>query len=205
MRRLAIAAALLALAACGGPRPRGEGDYLLEGTVRDAKTGEPVARDTLYLHFFCDGIDHQVTLDPSSETEYAVRMPQPTVRVRVADTDDAYHLYERTVEIEGKSRTLDLPLEPTGFVLLRGRVVDAADGSAVPRGADGGHGPLLYLSGDGWSEGPVSLEEDGSFTLRVPRAKIEIRAVDTARSIANPDLDLTGFAGASRKFELRLE
>ena len=160
----------------------------------------------MYLHYFCDEIDHQTSLDPTDRTGYSVRMPLPTVRVRVYDGSKVYHLFEKTVTVPDGGLELDIPLERTNYVRLFGNLVEKATGRRMKRGEDGGHGPLLYFGdGKGYHAGPEWLEDDGSYSLRVPRGKITVRAVDTAKSIAVPTVDLTEVEGDEYRFDIALD
>jgi hypothetical protein len=202
-----LVALLAALAACtpdepGPPAP--EAGYRLHGRILDAETGTPVSREHAYLHFFCDAIDVQKSFDPADLTSYDVRMPRAEIRIRIKDKTEEYALFEKTVTVDGNDREYDIRLVPTHFVLLRGRAIDVATGQAVEQH---GHGPLLYFDAEpgDWGRSMVRLDDDGAFTLRVPRAKLRIQAVDTSKRIANPILDLTGFEGGETEFELRFE
>jgi hypothetical protein len=208
---LAVLLAALA-AACGSEPgrhddPAGSGDYLLKGRVLDAGTGEPVSREKMHLHFFCDEIDHQVTLDPDDTSDYAVRMPRPTIRVRAADGTDTYHLLETTLRLEASAREFDIELRPTGFVLLRGRVIDASTGKAILPTRGMGAGPRLYLRCEepSWAGGSFVPEPDGTFSLKAPRAVIEVAAVNTAMGVRTKRIDLTGVTAAEHAIEIVLE
>ncbi len=196
------AALLLVGAGCAS-----EPSHLLRGRVIDAETREPVSRRTMYVHFFCDETGFQLTLDPEDESTYSVRLPLPRVRVRAADGSGVYALFEQTLTIEGEALEYDIRLTPTHFVLLRGRAVDAVTGEAIRPTGGMGSGPLLYLDADkvGWSKSMVRLDDEGTFSLRVPRAKLTVRAVNTPKRIVNPVIDLTEYEADERDVKLRFE
>jgi hypothetical protein len=198
-----LAAALLLMGAGCASEP----SHQLRGRVLDAETGEPVSRQNMYVHFFCDEIDFQQSLDPEDEPTYSVRLPQPKVRIRAADGSAAYALFEQTLTIEGEALEYDIRLTPTHFVLLRGRAIDAVTGKAIRASGGMGGGPLLYFDAEqvGWSKGMIGLDDEGAFSLRVPRAKLTVRAVNTPKRIAKPVIDLTGYEADEREVEIRFE
>jgi hypothetical protein len=51
----------------------------------------------------------------------------------------------------------------------------------------------------------VRLDDGGAFSLRVPRAKLTVRAVNTPKRIVNPVIDLTGYEADERDVEIRFE
>ncbi|MHC4731962.1 MAG: hypothetical protein ACYS6Z_15415, partial [Planctomycetota bacterium] len=57
----------------------------------------------------------------------------------------------------------------------------------------------------GWSKSMVRLDDGGAFSLRVPRAKLTVRAVNTPKRIVNPVIDLTGYEADERDVEIRFE
>jgi hypothetical protein len=198
-----LCTALLLLAGACASDP----SHLLHGRVIDAETGEPVSRRTMYVHFFCDEIDFQRTLDPEDASTYSVRLPRPTVRVRAADRSGVYALFEQTLTIDGEALEHDIRLTPTHFVLLRGRAIDAVTGEAIRPTGGWGSGPVLHLDADkvGWGKSGVTLDDEGAFSLRVPRAKLRVRAINTSKRIVNPVIDLTGYEADERDVKIRFE
>ncbi len=209
---LLLGLALLTLGAgCSEPgrksRPAGEGPYLLRGRLVNAETGAQVSRSTFWLHFFCDDIDHQSTLDPAGATDYAVRMPQAKVRVRAFDSTDEYHLFETTLALAGDKREYDIALRPTHYVMLRGRVIDGATGKPIVPTSGMGAGPLLYVSaaGTSWHGASFVPEGDGTFLFRAPRTTLSISAVNTSKGVRTRTLDLSGVTAAEHSAEFVLE
>ncbi len=192
MRCAALLLAVLA-AAAGACSGAGSG-YRLHGVVRDAATGMPVSRATVYLHFICDESGFHVTVDPGKEADYGtVYLPAPRVRVRAFDQTKTYALFETTITVPEEGMAFDIPLSRSGRVRLFGRVVDAATGAPILPGAGGGHGPLLYFGDEGhtWTEGPIALAPDGTYSIRVPRGKVVVSVVDTAMKPVAPEIDLS--------------
>jgi hypothetical protein len=161
----------------------------------------------MYVHFFCDQIDFQRTLDPEDASTYSVRLPRPTVRVRAADRSGVYALFEQTLTIDGEALEHDIRLTPTHFVLLRGRAIDAVTGEAIRPTGGWGSGPRLHLDADkvGWGKSGVTLDDEGAFSLRVPRAKLRVRTINTSKRIVNPVIDLTGYEADECDVKIRFE
>lgn len=210
----ALAAALAAvLAGCAQP-PGAARPYRLSGTLRDATTNEPISRRTVYLHFFCDDAGFQESLEREDEATFDVRLPTPNVRIRASDPERAFAFRTETFTLTDPETRRDILLQPTGYVLLRARVVDATGAAVVParpsgRGvpAVGGGGPLFYLrsDADAFSADLVGLDDSGAFAVRVPRAVISIAAVDTALAPVEATLDLSRVEGPAFDHVLRME
>jgi hypothetical protein len=129
MRQIALVFVLLILLSPAACTAR-EG-FTIEGTVVDAETGKEVSREGMYLHFFCDEIDHQETLESARTASYEISMPKSTVRIRAFDTSKRYHLFEKTVQVEGDELQFDIAVVPTHYILLTGKIVDLNTGKRI--------------------------------------------------------------------------
>lgn len=214
---LLLAAALAALAGpggCGdGPSTADPGGpHVLRATLRDASTGDPVPRTGLYVHLFCDDLRFQRTLPASDAAEFRAGMPGPRVRIRVHDPAGIWEPLEQTVAVEKGEAVLDLRLRPTGYILLRGSVIDGRTGEPIRNlPAEGpppppGEGPLFsFLCDDpAFSVHFVVPDADGRYAVRVPRARIRIGVVDTALAPETPEVVLSGEKGPVRDFDIVL-
>jgi len=201
--RLTLIGILLALLLASGCAREG---FTIRGTVIDSETGEEVSRAEMYLHFFCDEIDHQQSLDPRDVTDFEVTMPRATVRIRAADLSSRYHLFEKTIEIAGGEIEFDIPMVPTHYVLLKGKILDARTGTVILPKPGIGNTPLFYVQDErGFSAGLIGPASNGTYSVRVPREKLTFLVVDTPLSPRTKTLDLTGFDGEVRQFDLVLK
>jgi len=134
-------------------------------------------------------------------------VPQAKVRIRVADKERRYAIFEKTIDLASKSETFDIRLEATNFIRLHGKVL--ASGEPVPPSEpDGAVGDrvMFYFQHDGKPiAGPMAPAQDGTYSLRVPRGKIKIMAVNTALKIKQDTVDLTGNDSESHVFNIELE
>ncbi len=202
MRLTLIGIVLCLLLASGCAR---EG-FTIRGTVIDSETGEEVSRAKMYLHFFCDEIDYQQSLDPRDVTDFEVSMPRATVRIRAADGSSRYHLFETTIEITGSEIEFDIPMVPTHYVLLQGKILDARAGTVILPKPGLGNTPLFYIHDEkGFNASMIGPASNGTYSVRVPREKLTILVVNTPLGLRTGTLDLTGFEGEVRKFDLVLE
>ena len=55
-----------------------------------------------------------------------------------------------------------------------------------------------------WKARQVSLDRTGRYALKVPRGRIDIGVVDTAKRLVVDHVDLTGVEESRRDFDLRL-
>ena len=218
--RLLILATLLAaaLSACTDAEqpeeepaasPPADG-YVIRGILRNALDETDISRETVYLHFFCDEIDFSKTLDPTEMATYVVRVPKATVRIRAYDTTKVYALYEKTITLEEREVYRVIHLDPTNYVRVHGKIIDRTSGALVRPDPDAGMGdtPLFYFHD---SEGKpchtlwITPESDGTYSVRLPRTRIEISVVDTPLGLRVRKLDLTGYEGAEYELNLELE
>ncbi len=196
-----VTAASSLLAGCGDSTTNA--GYRLKGKVVDAETGERVSRETIYLHFFCDAIKAQKTIDRGAGSTYDVLMPQATIRVRVADKSDRYKLFEQTITLASKQQTFDIPLVPTHNIRLHGKVAGYR-----PPGPDAklGDSVLFYFEHGGRAvAGPMAPDSDGTYSLYVPRGIITITAVNMGGKIKDPTVDLTGKTGKAHQHDIEFE
>jgi len=179
----------------GGCAGEPEG-FRIRGRLVDAETGEPVSRESIYVHAFHDATHHQVTLDPESASTYEVEMPAAEVRLRIADKSRRYKLYEERYVFEPGTNEFDVRLEQTHFVLLHGRVLDKETGKPLERSEGLGRAARMHIDEVNGDYGSVTVPKaDGSFSVRVPRSLLRIRFVNTAKTPADPALDLRGVDG----------
>jgi hypothetical protein len=221
---LALAASLLGAASCGEPgctvskggravRQSGHGSGAIEvrGRLVDAETGKAVARTQIWVHGFNDEADYEVSLERDEDaTSFVLRLPERKVRLRVYDGEHVYALFEKNF-MAPASGPLDVEvrLEPTHWIVLHGRVLNR-DGdvltpvrreeSADLRPRMGGD-PIIGIG----PAGSVYYDDDGNYTVRVPRELLEITTLDTNR-VANPrQLDLRGVKEDERAWDVILE
>ena len=191
VRRLLLLAALVA--ACADEEPEG---YRVRGSLLDGETGEPVSRATFYVHAFHDATDHQVSLDPADPATFEMVMPAAEVRLRIADKSRRYRLYEERHVLHRGDNELDVRLEPTHFVRLHGRVLDADTGEPLERTEGIGGDARLHVRDEDGKDGIVTVpDEDGSYSVRVPRHRLRFRFVNTGKGPVEPTLDLSGYEG----------
>jgi hypothetical protein len=207
-RVVAFALLTIAVCCCADRVPGPADGYLLSGTVTDAETGEPVSRQVLNLHFFCDEIDFQVSLAPAPGPEFAVRVPKRTVRIRAGNSEGAYHLFEETITIEGDSAVRTIRLVPTHYVRLYGKFTDLTTGrpARANRGSGIGDTPMLaFVAAEGPRGGRLRYRPDGTYSVRVPRTKLKVRTLDTPYAPKVRELDLTGFEEDELEFDVEIE
>ncbi len=198
-------------AGCGSSRDAAPpGHVTLEGRLIDAETGEPISRDGMFVHLFCDDLDVQNSLEREDTMRYRAIMPGRTIRVRVFDPSRTYHRFEETITVAGAERRFDIALQPTGYVTLHGRAVIADSGQVIipDRGAAiGAGGPLFYIGiADGSvRDSTVSLDATGRYSLKVPRATIRIDSVNSALSPIERTLDLTGYEADAFEYDIRMQ
>ena len=189
------------LAACAAAPP--PGSVVLRGNLVDAETGEPVSRRTVYVHAFDDATKRQVSLSPDAdEDSFELMAPAATVRLRIADTSKRYELNEQTFTVSGGAWNGTIRMVPTHFVRLHGRIL-WRDGDKLRPPSEGGgdvqHGFL------GIGRAHVRPEDDGSYSARVPRELLRVLTVNTSRAASPSTLDLTGFEGDEKQFDIILE
>jgi hypothetical protein len=193
MRRAAlavIAAALLATACAAEPPP---GGVRVSGRILDDETGQPVAREWIYVHGFSDDAGAQVSLDPDSgDTSYSVDLPTRNVRLRIADVSKKYELWQQTLTATGPTLEQDVRLKPTHFVTVKVSV-KWRDGTTLRPISDGDggvrHAQLSFAGADAGQT--MRRDDDGSYTLRLPRKAMKILLINTNRRVTPDVIDLT--------------
>lgn len=184
----------------------GPGNIEVRGRLVDAETGAPVKRDRVYVHAFNDATKVQVSLEPDKTTStFELRLPAPEIRLRVYDMERVHALFEKnfTAPADGKL-DVDVRLEPTHWIRLHGHFYYREDGKVRPVDhGDGSMGccPLIDIGPRSW----VDYDDDGAYSLLVPRALLKIEMVDTACHPVPAELDLRGATGDEREFDLYLE
>ena len=184
----------------------GSGDVVVRGRLVDAETGEPVRRDRVYVHAYDDGTKVQVSLEPDkTASNFELRLPSPEIRLRVYDMEHVHALYEKrfTAPADGKL-DVEVRLEPTHWIRLHGHIcyrvgdkvwpVDHGDGSI-------GSAPLVDIGPCSW----ISYDDDGAYSVLVPRELLKITMLDTNCHPVPAELDLRGATGDEREFDLYLE
>jgi len=184
----------------------GPGNVEVRGRLVDAETGAPVPRDEFYVHAFNDAEKLHVTLDPdATESAFRVHLPSPQIRLRVFDHARRYELFEErfTAPADGEL-DVGVRLVPTHWIRLHGHIyyrsgdrlrpVDRGDGSM-------GGCPLIHIGPRSW----VNYDDDGAYSILVPRELLKIRMVDTPCHPVPAELDLRGATGDEREFDLYLE
>lgn len=192
----------LACVRCGDD-VAGSGAILVTGRLADADTGQPVSRRTFYVHAFNDAIDKQVSLDPADSSEFALRLREPEIRLRIYDRKDKYRLYEQTFIAKAGVLDVEVRLEPTHWIVLHGRVLwrDGA-GLLYPLGEGDGN----VRNGD-LNVGPHGLEpdEDGNYSVRASRELHQIQSINTNYVHVPKEVDLRGDLGDEHRFDVILE
>jgi hypothetical protein len=227
-RRVGWTAALVAAAGCTrGPLPSGAsgrgctvtrngvtvresgcgpGNVEVRGRLVDAETGAPVKRERIYVHAFNDAEKVQVSLDPDEgESTFRLRLPSPEIRLRVPDLEHRYKLFEKrfTAAADGELE-VEVRLEPTHWIRLHGHIQYRESGKLRPVDhGDGSMGccPLIDIGPRSW----IDYDDDGAYSVLVPRELLKIRMVDTPCHPVPAELDLRGATGDERTFDLYLE
>jgi hypothetical protein len=190
----------------------GPGNFEVRGRLVDAETGAPVKRDRVYVHAFNDATKVEVSLEPDkTASTFELRLPAPEIRLRVYDMERVHALYEKNLVAPADGKLdVEVRLEPTHWIRLHGHFyyrvgdkvwpVDQGDRSIGGPPRIGGC-PLIDIGPRSW----VDYDDDGSYSLLVPRELLKIRMVDTACHPVPAELDLRGATGDEREFDLYLE
>jgi hypothetical protein len=189
--------------ALGGVRG-GSGKVLVTARLVDAETGAAVSRRSVWVHGFNDATKFQASLEPEDETTFELRLPDPEIRLRVVDATHQYELFQKNFVATHDALDLDVRLVPTHWIRLHGHVLwrDGTKLRTVPanRGQMGGT-PMV-------SVGPADLDyddDDGTYSVRVPRKLLKLTTLDTNRHAVPSELDLTGATDDDRSFDVVLE
>lgn len=178
-----VAAALL-LGGCAG-----ESTVRVTGQLLDAETGEPVPRTRIFVHAFNDAIGHQVSLEPNSETEFELEMPEPTIRLRIPDLSHEYELFEEDFVAEDGRLHVDVRLQPTHWVLLHGTVLwRDAEGALHPLSEGDGNVRKASLTAGQYVGFPT--DADGRYSVRAPRKLLRVLSINTNYVHAPREVDL---------------
>jgi hypothetical protein len=190
----------------------GPGNIEVRGRLVDAETGAPVKRDRVYVHAFNDATKVQVSLEPDkTASSFELRLPSPEIRLRVYDMDRVHALFEKnfTAPADGKL-DVEVRLEPTHWIRLHGHFYYREDGKVRPvdhgepsidnRPRIGGS-PIIHIG----PRSSVYYDDDGAYSLLVPRELLKIGMVDTPCHPVPAELDLRGATGDEREFDLYLE
>ena len=222
---IALAASLLGAARCsggsdctvskGGRAVRqsgyGTGAFEVRGRLVDAEGGQPVLRKRIWVHGFNDEADCAVSLERDEDaSSFVLRLPERKIRLRVSDGEHVYALFEKNFTApERGPLDVEVRLEPTHWIVLHGRIL-CRDGDVltpVKREAseDGrirmGGSPIIVIGPASW----VAYDDDGNYSVRVPRELLQITTLDTNR-VANPrQLDLRGVKEDERAWDVILE
>jgi hypothetical protein len=197
---LALLAASLAGCANGSAPP---GSVVVRGRIVDAETGEPVPRTSIHVHAFDDATKRKVSLAPEDDDAFELTAPAATVRLRVADTSGRYLLNEQTFTVAGGVWDGTVRMVPTHHVHLHGRIL-WRDGEKLRPPSEGDGSVQHAFLGIGPKYG-VRPAEDGSYSVRVPRELLPLRTVNTSRGPNPATLDLTGFEGDEKEYDIILE
>lgn len=189
----------------GGSRYRA-----LPGAVRviarliDAETHRPVPRTSLWIHGFNDALDAQASLEPGVDlASFELWLPAPELRLRIVDKTDEYVLFEQRFVADGPRLDLEIALQPTHWIRLHGRVLWDDGGTLRPVGYEGNPvvGPPMISIG---RAGGVHSDDDGRFSIRVPREELETDVISSRLRVHPRRLDLRGATEAERALDLVL-
>lgn len=175
----------------------------MRGRIVDAETGAPVPRTSIFVHAFDDATKRQVSLKPDDDDAFELTAPAATVRLRVADTSGRYELNQQTFTVTGGAWDGTIRLVPTHFVRLHGRIL-WRDGDRLRPPSEGDGRVVNAFLGIGGKSG-VYPKEDGSYSVRVPRELIRILPVNTSLGPNPATLDLAGFEGDEKEYDIILE
>ncbi|HTF90981.1 MAG TPA: hypothetical protein VK843_21380 [Planctomycetota bacterium] len=190
----------LALSACA-TNHAAKSDYVIRGSIVDAETGAPIAHKDLHIDAFDDAQQWWKSPEAGDEATFNLRLPQSDAWLVVRDFTNRYQLYQTKIAVPPPGLDFVVRLEPTHFVVLKGRMLVEKDGAwvAAPASVRASEvkpvlrgGPLLSLH---WMQGGsnvIDVRPDGSFEVRVPRARVEAMVVATPLTTEPRYLDLTG-------------
>ena len=184
----------------------GPGDVEVLGRLVDGDTGMPVKRDEFYVHAFNDAENMHVTLDPDADqSAFRVHLPSPQIRLRVFDHEHRYALFEEryTAPANGKLDVV-VHLQSNHWLRLHGHIYYRTDGKLRPvdhGDARMGGCPLIDIGPAHW----IDYDDDGAYSVLVPRELLKIRMVDTPCHPVPAEIDLCGATENEREFDLFLE
>lgn len=174
----------------------------VSGCIVDDETGRPVAREEIWIHAFDDAAKRQVTLKPSGDTSFALRIEGDPIRLVVADISHAYKRYEKTLTAHDGAINVDVRLEPTHWVRFHGKLSwrDGARLRPIREGDGNVSNALIDIGGE-----RLAPDKHGAFSLRLPRERLEVWSLDTSRAAVPRVIDLTGYTGDEYEADLVLE
>ena len=212
LRLLAPALGLFLLALLGACAGEDEGDTsrpcVVKGRLLNAETGEVLSRSHIYMHFNCDELGYKESPTPHDVTTFQVKMPGSTVRIRAYDTEQVYAPFEQTFEAKDGVLAVGIPLQPTHYILLRGRFEDGETGRSALDMKQSGEWMGLRLS---IHDGPDAVHRDhiipdlaGYFAIRVPRKRLRLQTVGTSTRPEQTTLDLSGVESDAYDLVIRM-
>ncbi len=189
----------LACVGCSGSVP-GAGTIRVTGRLVDAETGEPVSRETLYIHASNDATGEQVSLEPADSSDFALHMTAPSIRLRIPDLEHRYELYEEDLVAEAGVLDVEVRLTPTHWIRLHGQVRWRDDAGQL-RPLESGNQQV--------SKALISLGErhldwggDGHYSVLVPRELKPFSVVNSGYQIHPKEVDLRGDLGDEYELDL---
>jgi hypothetical protein len=217
----AAAALLLALAAGACDPGRGSADgtgpgggpIRVTGRLLDAETRCPVSRAHLWVHGFNDDparprrapSKQQRSLAPDRDaTTFEFNLVESTIRLRIADRSHEYELFERAFTATNGALDVDVLLVPTHWIRLHGRFLQRDRGKTRPLyGGDGSMGshPFVDIGPASW----IDYDDEGRYSVRVPRELLRVAAVDTSRHPVPREIDLRGVTEDEREQDFVFE
>ena len=205
MRSTGSLALLIALAGCA---PNEMGGTLVTGRLVDDETGKPVARSSIYVHAFDDAAKLQVSLDPSSDTDFALTMTGLSIdgrkiRVRIPDLSNTYELWEKTFEEQDGTLDLEVRLKPTHWVRLHGKLLwrDASGALRPIQEGDGNVRSAMVSAG----RAGIRPGADGSYSVKAPRELLPVLTVNTNRTAHPKQIDLSAVTADDFEQDVILE
>jgi hypothetical protein len=187
----------------GGAKFRSlEGSIRVTGRLVDAETRRPVTRAQIWIHGFNDAFDAQASLEPGPDrNDFELFLPAPDLRLRIADRSDEYALFERLFVAKDGQLDVEIALQPTHWLVLRGRVLWDDHGTLRPVGR-GRHPVVGAPIIDVFPDGHLNRDSEGRYEGRVPREELEFSAVSTALRLEPSRLDLRGATEDERELDL---
>lgn len=183
----------------------GIGPIHVTGRLLDAETGRPVSRAKIWIHGFNDDPadpahrslpKQQRSLAPGDATTFEFNLVEPTIRLRVADGEHVYELFEQELTARDGRLDVDVRLTPTHWVRLHGRVFWRENGKLEPfvPTRSRWRGATICLS-RGNSPEP---DDRGNYSVLVPRELIKVLTIDSPRRVEPHEIDLRAERGDER-------
>lgn len=200
----------------------GEGPIHVTGRLLDAETGRPVSRARIWIHGFNDDPadpthrgppkQHR-SLAPEDATTFEFNLVEPTIRLRVADRENVYELFEQKLSAQDGRLDVDVRLIPLHWVRLHGRVYWREGSKLEPfvptrsRWRDATINLLRRgpLAPDDVRGGSLSPDDEGNYSTRVPRELLKVLTIDSPRGVSPRELDLRDERGEEREQDFVFE